>query len=196
MAREGDAAHREVGMGQHGEAVPVSVVPKSASGRVPTAGTRHLWEQGHLLNIPQRSSHHSGATAEAGHGTEPVLQPGQELRVLGHPMTVTMCPLRGGSQAQPPQWSTWEAHPRRSQLQSRAMFYVSLQYHSAQLISVSVLSITHQAKDLLMPIPKGTLVFSRDELRMPTLHQIFSTLSKMSHMASCQHQDASSSMLC
>lgn len=42
MAREGDAAHREVGMGQHGEAVPVSVVPKSASGRVPTAGTRHL----------------------------------------------------------------------------------------------------------------------------------------------------------
>lgn len=42
VAWEGEAAHRDVGMGQHGKAVPVSVVPKSASGRVLTAGTRHL----------------------------------------------------------------------------------------------------------------------------------------------------------
>lgn len=99
--------------------------------RVPTEGTKHLWEQGHLLNIPQHSSQHSRVTAEAGQRPEPVLQPEQELRALGHPMTVTTCPLRGGGQAQPPQWSTWEAHPRRSQLQSRAMFYVPLQHHSA-----------------------------------------------------------------
>lgn len=152
---------------------------KPASGSVPTEGTKHLWERGHLLSLPQHSSHHSGVTAEAGHSAEPVLQPGRELRVLGHPVTVTMCPLRGGGQAQPPQWSTWEAHPRRSHLESRAMFYVPLQHHSAHFCTCS--QYYPPSKNLLMPIPKGTLIFSGGELQMPTLHQIFSALSKMSH---------------
>lgn len=152
---------------------------------------------GNLLRVPQRGGHHGGATIEAGHWTEPAPQPGQGLGVLGHPPSGIMCPHTGGGRAWPP-WpkhfgSTHHEDPAEKQT---TILCATTVLFSTRLISVSVFSITHQAKDSLMPIPKGTLVFSGCEIWKRTPCQTFIDPSKVPRMASCQHQGASSSMLC
>lgn len=64
--------------------------PRAAQ-QVPDTSKR----RGDLQRVPQRGGRRGGATIEAGCRTEPALQPGQGLGVLGHPTSGTMCPLTG-----------------------------------------------------------------------------------------------------
>lgn len=194
VAWQRETLDQHVSTGECIKAVPASVVPKPASGREPHSRCQTpLRGGGNLLRVPQRGGHHGGATIEAGHRTEPAPQPGQGLGVLGHPTSGTMC----GGQAWPP----WPKHLRSTHHEDPAekqtnVLCATTVLFSTRLPSASVFSITHQAKDSLMPIPKGTLVFSGSEIWKPIPCQTFTDPSKVPRMASCQHQGASSGVLC
>lgn len=130
VAWEGEIPDQYVSTGEHVKAVSVSVMPKTASG----------WELHSRCQTPPKGGgiswgSHNAAAATAGPQLRLVTRLSEHCsqdRGLGYSATPRLAPcahLRVEAKHNHCDWSTWEAHTTRSQLKSRPMFYVPLQYY-------------------------------------------------------------------